>query len=173
VGEYRPESQSGRNVPKTPVTPGGITDRLLSDYSEHVRRHVGRFGPEFDATRRGSCPRFLRRHQDKLLFGSDCSDREAQWPGLPGLENHAAIRRLHGRNGRGARSSATTPRSSEDSRFSAVPAWKRHKPAGTSASPCGQKPLGPQQYTKSGSSPQVVYSWRNGGSPYGGVCLLD
>jgi len=37
---------------------------------------------------------FLRRHQDKLLFGSDCSDREANGPDCLGSKIIAAIRRL-------------------------------------------------------------------------------
>ena len=37
---------------------------------------------------------FLKRHQDKLLFGSDCSDREANEADCLGLKIISAIRRL-------------------------------------------------------------------------------
>ena len=37
---------------------------------------------------------FLKRHQDKLLFGSDCSDRKANGPDCLGSKIIAAIRRL-------------------------------------------------------------------------------
>jgi predicted TIM-barrel fold metal-dependent hydrolase len=37
---------------------------------------------------------FLARHQDKLLYGSDCSDHEAQTPKCSGSQQLAAIRRL-------------------------------------------------------------------------------
>jgi predicted TIM-barrel fold metal-dependent hydrolase len=37
---------------------------------------------------------FLKRHQDKLLFGSDCNDREGGGPKCQGTQTIAAIRRL-------------------------------------------------------------------------------
>jgi predicted TIM-barrel fold metal-dependent hydrolase len=37
---------------------------------------------------------FLTRHQDKLLFGSDCNDREGGGPRCQGAQTIAAIRRL-------------------------------------------------------------------------------
>ena len=37
---------------------------------------------------------FLNRHQDKLLYGSDCSDREGAGPACSGAQQLAAIRRL-------------------------------------------------------------------------------
>jgi predicted TIM-barrel fold metal-dependent hydrolase len=59
--------------PRGPVTPGGITDELLSDYPNLFGDMAAWSGnnalsrdPEF--TRE-----FLSRHQDKLHFGSDCT----------------------------------------------------------------------------------------------------
>jgi predicted TIM-barrel fold metal-dependent hydrolase len=37
---------------------------------------------------------FLARHQNKLLYGSDCSDRDGQGPKCSGSQQIAAIRRL-------------------------------------------------------------------------------
>jgi predicted TIM-barrel fold metal-dependent hydrolase len=37
---------------------------------------------------------FLKRHQDKLLFGSDCNDRQANGPNCLGSKIIAAVRRL-------------------------------------------------------------------------------
>ncbi|MGH9646752.1 MAG: amidohydrolase family protein, partial [Bryobacteraceae bacterium] len=37
---------------------------------------------------------FLQRHQEKLMFGSDCNDREANSPKCTGSRIIAAIRRL-------------------------------------------------------------------------------
>jgi predicted TIM-barrel fold metal-dependent hydrolase len=37
---------------------------------------------------------FLKRHQDKLLFGSDCNDRQANGPNCLGAKIIAAVRRL-------------------------------------------------------------------------------
>jgi predicted TIM-barrel fold metal-dependent hydrolase len=59
--------------PKGPIKPGGVTDRFLSDYSNlyadmsanSCNNFLNR-DPEFAAG-------FLLRHQDKLMFGSDCS----------------------------------------------------------------------------------------------------
>jgi predicted TIM-barrel fold metal-dependent hydrolase len=36
----------------------------------------------------------LKRHQDKLLVGSDCNDREGGGPKCQGTQTIAAIRRL-------------------------------------------------------------------------------
>jgi predicted TIM-barrel fold metal-dependent hydrolase len=37
---------------------------------------------------------FLKRHQDKLLFGSDCNDRQANGPTCLGAKIIAAVRRF-------------------------------------------------------------------------------
>jgi predicted TIM-barrel fold metal-dependent hydrolase len=37
---------------------------------------------------------FLARHQDKLLYGSDCNDHDGQGPKCSGSQQLAAIRRL-------------------------------------------------------------------------------
>jgi predicted TIM-barrel fold metal-dependent hydrolase len=37
---------------------------------------------------------FLARHQDKLLYGSDCSDRDGAGSGCSGSQQIAALRRL-------------------------------------------------------------------------------
>ena len=75
--------------PSGPVTPGGITDKLLSDYgnffgdlSAYSGTNALTRDPEFTAG-------FLRRHQDKLIFGSDCSRSDGNGAGqgqalLPG-----------------------------------------------------------------------------------------
>jgi uncharacterized protein len=58
--------------PKGPVKRGGVTDRLLSEFpnlygdlSANSGRNALARDPEFAAD-------FLKRHQDKLMFGSDC-----------------------------------------------------------------------------------------------------
>jgi uncharacterized protein len=59
--------------PKGPIVPGGVTDRFLRDYpnlyadmSANSCNNFLNRDPEFAAA-------FLLRHQDKLMFGSDCS----------------------------------------------------------------------------------------------------
>jgi predicted TIM-barrel fold metal-dependent hydrolase len=39
---------------------------------------------------------FLARHQDKLLFGSDCSDAAGSGPRCQGAQTIATLRRLAG-----------------------------------------------------------------------------
>ena len=80
--------------PKTKVTPGGITDRLLSDYPNmygdmSAGSGLGALVRDEEHTRG-----FLERHQDKLLFGSDCNDTIGRGPGCQGAQIISAIRRL-------------------------------------------------------------------------------
>ena len=67
--------------PSGPVKRGGVTDRLLSEYpnlygdlsANSGRNSLGR-DPDFAA-------RFLERHQNKLMFGSDCPCRDGAGAG--------------------------------------------------------------------------------------------
>jgi len=80
--------------PKTPVTPGGLTDRWLSDY--HNMYGDLSAGSGLNALLRDEehARGFLKRHQDTLLYGSDCSDRDGQGAKCSGSQQIAAIRRL-------------------------------------------------------------------------------
>jgi predicted TIM-barrel fold metal-dependent hydrolase len=80
--------------PKSPVTPGGITDRLLSDYPNMYGDMSAGSGLNSMLRDEPHAREFLARHQDKLLFGSDCSDRKANGPDCLGSKIIAAIRRL-------------------------------------------------------------------------------
>lgn len=80
--------------PKTPVTPGGITDRLLSDHPNVYGDMSAGSGLNSMLRDEDHARDFLKRHQDKLLFGSDCSDRQANGPDCLGSKIIAAIRRL-------------------------------------------------------------------------------
>jgi len=82
--------------PKTPVTPGGITDRLLSDYPNMYGDMSAGSGLNSMLRDEDHARGFLRRHQDKLLFGSDCNDRNALGGSCQGTDILAAIRRLTG-----------------------------------------------------------------------------
>jgi len=80
--------------PKGPVTPGGLTDRYLSDYPNmygdlSAGSGLNALTRDEDFTRE-----FLTRHRDKLLFGSDCNDRDGGGPTCLGAQIIAAIRRL-------------------------------------------------------------------------------
>jgi predicted TIM-barrel fold metal-dependent hydrolase len=80
--------------PKGKITPGGLTDKYLSDYP-NVYGDLSA-GSGFTAlTRDPDFTRdFLNRHQDKLLFGSDCCDWVGTGSACQGAETIAAIRRL-------------------------------------------------------------------------------
>ena len=80
--------------PKTPVTPGGISDRLLADYGNmygDLSAGSGRNSMERDEDHaRG----FLDRHQGKLLWASDCDDSFGTGPDCIGFNSKATVRRL-------------------------------------------------------------------------------
>ena len=78
--------------PTGPVKRGGVTDRWLGDYPNLYADIAANSGnnalsrdPEFTAG-------FLERHQDKLLFGSDCSCSDGHGAGVSQANNPAAAR---------------------------------------------------------------------------------
>ena len=80
--------------PKGAVTPGGLTDRLLSE-------HPNMFGDCSAGSGRNALtrdpsftPAFLERHQDKLVFGSDCDDTVGAGAKCEGAQILAAIRQF-------------------------------------------------------------------------------
>jgi predicted TIM-barrel fold metal-dependent hydrolase len=67
--------------PESPIVPGGMTDKLLADYpnlfgdlSANSGHNVLTRTPAFAAD-------FLKRHQDKLHFGSDCNCEDGRGGG--------------------------------------------------------------------------------------------
>lgn len=82
--------------PTGPVKPGGVTDKLLADYpnlfgdlSANSGNNALSRDPDFTAG-------FLTRHQDKLIFGSDCSCADGKGGGVS-QNNNPAASRLAGR----------------------------------------------------------------------------
>ncbi len=78
--------------PAGPIKRGGITDRLLADYANLYGDLAANSGnnamtrdPEFTAG-------FLDRHQNKLLFGSDCGCADGRGSGVSQSNNPAASR---------------------------------------------------------------------------------
>jgi predicted TIM-barrel fold metal-dependent hydrolase len=76
------------------VAPGGITDRLLSDYSNMFGDMSAGSGLNALLRDEEHATAFMKRHRDKLLYGSDCDDRDATKPTCQGSNTLAAIRRL-------------------------------------------------------------------------------
>ncbi|HZT31545.1 MAG TPA: amidohydrolase [Bryobacteraceae bacterium] len=80
--------------PKGKVTPGGISDRLLSDYANFYGDMSAGSGLNAMLRDEDHARGFLERHQDKLLYGSDCDDRVGEGPKCSGSQQIATIRRL-------------------------------------------------------------------------------
>jgi predicted TIM-barrel fold metal-dependent hydrolase len=80
--------------PKTKVTPGGITDRYLSDYANMYGDLSAGSGQNSMLRDEEQARAFLKRHQDKLLFGSDCSDPAGKGEKCIGTNTLVAVRRL-------------------------------------------------------------------------------
>jgi predicted TIM-barrel fold metal-dependent hydrolase len=80
--------------PKGPVTRGGTTDRYLSDYPNMYGDLSAGSGLNALTRDEDFARDFLTRHQDKLVYGSDCSDGEGAGPKCQGAQTIATIRRL-------------------------------------------------------------------------------
>ena len=80
--------------PRTPVTPGGITDRLLRDYPNMFGDTSAGSGLNAFTRDEDHARDFIARHQDKLLFGSDCDDKIGRGAGCQGAQILAVLRRL-------------------------------------------------------------------------------
>ena len=78
--------------PAGKIVRGGITDKLLGDYANLFGDLAANSGnnalsrdPQFTAD-------FLKRHQDKLIFGSDCSCADGKGGGISQANNPTASR---------------------------------------------------------------------------------
>jgi len=80
--------------PKGKITPGGITDRYLSDFRNFWVDTSAGSGLNFFNRDEDFARGFLDRHQNRLLFGSDCPDHIGRGPTCLGWMIIRAIRRL-------------------------------------------------------------------------------
>ena len=80
--------------PKGKVTPGGITDRLLADYPNMFGDLSAGSGQNSLTRDEEHAADFIRRHQEKLFYGSDCDDHAGEGDGCSGAGTLAIIRRL-------------------------------------------------------------------------------
>jgi predicted TIM-barrel fold metal-dependent hydrolase len=80
--------------PKGKVIPGGLTDRYLSDYANMYGDLSA--GSGLNALMRDEefTRDFLKRHQSKLLYGSDCDDWVGSGTACQGAQTIATVRRL-------------------------------------------------------------------------------
>jgi predicted TIM-barrel fold metal-dependent hydrolase len=78
--------------PSGPIARGGITDRLLADYANLYGDCSANSGNNALSRDASFTSDFLQRHQDKLLFGSDCSCTDGRGGGVSQTGNPAAAR---------------------------------------------------------------------------------
>ena len=78
--------------PSGPIVRGGITDKLLSDYPNLYGDCSANSGNNALSRDPSFTPDFLKRHQDKLLMGSDCSCTDGHGGGVSQAGNPAAAR---------------------------------------------------------------------------------
>ena len=81
--------------PKGKVTPGGYTDRWLKEY-DNLYADLSAGSGLSALTRDEDFTRdFIQRHQDKLLYGSDCADATAKVKSeCQGFQTIAAVKKL-------------------------------------------------------------------------------
>lgn len=80
--------------PKGKITSGGLTDRLLTEYSNLYADFSAGSGLGSLTRDEDHARGFIERHQDKLLFGSDCSDSTGTGSACLGANIIKAIRHL-------------------------------------------------------------------------------
>jgi len=80
--------------PKGPVTAGGLTDRYLSEYPNMYGDLSAGSGLNALIRDEDHTRGFLERHQDKLMFGSDCADTHGITTVCTGAKTLLAVREL-------------------------------------------------------------------------------
>ena len=80
--------------PEGKVTRGGITDRLLADYPNMYGDLSAGSGLNSLLRDEDHTRGFLDRHQNKLMFGSDCDDSVGHGKDCQGARTIATVRRL-------------------------------------------------------------------------------
>jgi predicted TIM-barrel fold metal-dependent hydrolase len=80
--------------PKTKVTPGGLTDQYLSHYANLYADLSAGSGLNSLLRDEDQARGFLDRHQDKILYGSDCNDIAGRGPTCSGWQAIITVRRL-------------------------------------------------------------------------------
>jgi len=78
--------------PSGPVVRGGVTDKWLGDYGNLFGDLAANSGNNAMSRDPAFTADFLKRHQDKLLFGSDCSCSDGHGGGVSQSNNPAASR---------------------------------------------------------------------------------
>jgi uncharacterized protein len=80
------------SYPTGPIARGGVTDKWLGDYPNLFADMAANSGNNAMSRDPDFTRDFLARHQDKLIFGSDCSCADGQGGGVSQGNNPAASR---------------------------------------------------------------------------------
>ena len=80
--------------PKGKVTPSGISDRLLQDYPNMYGDLSANSGLNALIRDENHAIEFIKRNQDKLIYGSDCNDLIGRGPSCIGARTIKIIRSL-------------------------------------------------------------------------------
>jgi predicted TIM-barrel fold metal-dependent hydrolase len=80
--------------PKGAIAPGGLTERYLRDYPNMYGDLSAGSGLNALTRDESFTFGFIQRHQDKLVYGSDCSDLEGRGEKCQGAQTIAAVRRF-------------------------------------------------------------------------------
>ena len=80
--------------PKGPITPGGLTERYLADYPNMFGDLSAGSGLNALTRDPSFTTGFFERHQDKLLYGSDCNDLVGEGEKCQGAQTIAAVRKF-------------------------------------------------------------------------------
>lgn len=81
-----------RGYPSGPIKPGGLTDRWLSEYPNLYADMSANSGNNALSRDPAFSRGFVERHQDKLVFGSDCSCLDGKGAGVSQNNNPEASR---------------------------------------------------------------------------------
>jgi predicted TIM-barrel fold metal-dependent hydrolase len=81
-----------RGYPDGPIKPGGLTDKLLSDYPNLYGDMSANSGNNALSRDKDFTRGFLARHKDKLIFGSDCACADGNGAGISQGNNPEAAR---------------------------------------------------------------------------------
>ena len=84
--------QNEAAYPTGPIKRGGVTDKLLGDYANLFGDLAANSGNNAMSRDAAFTADFLKRHQDKLFFGSDCSCADGHGGGVSQSNNPAAAR---------------------------------------------------------------------------------
>ncbi|MES2788665.1 MAG: amidohydrolase family protein [Planctomycetota bacterium] len=80
--------------PRGKVTAGGLTDKYLADYPNMFADMSAGSGLSALTRDEDHARGFLDRHQNKILYGSDCNDSVGSGAACQGAQTIAAIRKL-------------------------------------------------------------------------------